>query len=197
MKIKRNDVYFIIKTSLFYCTISLGFSLSSIFFPDKTIVNPLPLGVFNVNEIAGHFLWGLVAAVVTMRLKYILLGGAFAVLIDSDHIINALQIEGISRMSHSIAFAMIAVIVMMLVFGKRDYILGAVAGASVLSHISYDLFVDDYSGFPLFTPFYNMSQHFATTSWVFFEIGAIMMIGIVTILVRQKALREEKPNTEK
>lgn len=186
MKIKKNDVYSVVKISLFYCVISLGFSLSSIFLPDKTIVNHLPLGVFNVSEVVGHFLWGLVAAVVTMRLKYILLGGAFAVLIDSDHIINVLQIEGISRMSHSIAFAVIAVIVVMLVFGKRDYILGAVAGASVLSHISYDLFVEDHSGIPLYAPFYTMSQHFAPTGWIFFEIGAIMIIGMVTILVREK-----------
>lgn len=194
MKIKRNEVYSIIKISLLYCTISLGFSLSSIFLPDKTIVNQIPLGALNVNEIVGHFLWGLVAAVVTMRLKYILLGGAFAVLIDSDHIINVLQIEGISRMSHSIAFAVIAVIVMMLVFEKRDYILGAIAGASVLSHMSYDLFVETYSGFPLFAPFYNIPQYFASTSWIFFEIGAIMIIGMITILVREKALRGEKSN---
>ncbi|HXX05705.1 MAG TPA: metal-dependent hydrolase [Candidatus Bathyarchaeia archaeon] len=197
MKFKRNDLYSVIKISLFYSAVSLAFSLSSVFLPDKTIVNQISPGALNVYEIAGHFLWGVVAAVVTLRLKYILLGGAFAVLIDSDHIINLLQTEGISRMSHSIAFAVIAVIIVMLVFGKRDYILGAIAGASVLSHISYDLFVDDYTGFPLFAPFNNISQHFAPTSWIYFEIMAIIIVGIITVLVRQKSLKEEKPSTER
>ncbi|MGI0073111.1 MAG: metal-dependent hydrolase [Nitrosotalea sp.] len=192
MKINRNDSYFIIKTSLFYCAISLGFSFLGIFLPDKThLISPLSVGAFNAYEIAGHILWGLAAAVVTMRLKYILLGGAFAVLIDSDHIVNVLQIEGISRMSHSIAFAAISVIIIMLVFGKRDYILGAIAGASVFSHISYDLFVEN-TDFPLFTPFYNVTQYFASSDWIFFEIAAIVIIGMVTVLVRENALKSEQ-----
>jgi hypothetical protein len=192
MKINRNDSYFIIKTSLFYCAISLGFSFSGILLPDKThLVNPLSAGAFNAYEIAGHILWGLAAAVVTMRLKYILLGGAFAVLIDSDHIVGVLQIEEISRMSHSIVFATISIIVIMLVFGKKDYILGAVAGASVFSHMSYDLFVEP-TGFPLFTPFYNITQHFASSDWIHFEMIAIVIIGVVTVLARENASKSKQ-----
>lgn len=189
MKINKKDAYFIIKASLLYCVISLGFSFSGILLPDKVpLINPLING-FNVKEIAGHILWGLVAAAVTLRLKYVILGGALAVLIDSDHIINILQIEGIPRMSHSIAFAGISLIVMMLVFGKRDYILGAVAAASVLSHMSYDLFVTE-SAFPLFTPIYNMPIHVRSINWIFFEIVAMAIIGVVALLVRKNALKK-------
>jgi hypothetical protein len=188
LKINKKDAYFIIKASLFYCVISLGFSFSSILLPDKVpLINPLLYGI-NAKEIIGHILWGFVAATVTLRLKYVLLGGAFAVLIDSDHVIDLLQIEGISRMSHSIAFAGISLIVMMLVFRKRDYILGAVAAASVLSHISYDLFVGD-TFFPLFTPIYSISVHLRSVNWIFFEIVAMVIMGVVALLVRKNALK--------
>jgi len=189
LKINKKDAYFIIKASLLYCIISLGFSFSGVLLPDKVLlINPLINGL-NVQEIAGHILWGLVAASVTLRLKYVILGGALAILIDSDHIINTLQIEGISRMSHSIAFACISLIVMMLVFGKRDYILGAVSAASVLSHMSYDLFASEESAFPLFTPIYDMPIHFRSINWIFFEIAAIAIIGVVALLVRKNALK--------
>jgi hypothetical protein len=195
LQVNKKDAYFIVKASLLYCAISFGFSFLGIFLPDKVhLVSPLVAGTFNVKEMVGHILWGLVAASVTLRLKYILLGGAFAVLIDSDHIINLLQIDAVSRMSHSIAFAGISIVIMMLVFGKRDYVLGAVAGASVLSHMSYDLFVEN-TNFPLFTPLYDIAQNFASTNWIFFEIAAIIIIGVVTLLVREKALKKERPST--
>lgn len=191
MKINKKEASFIIKASLVYCAISFGFSFIGIFLPDKVhLVSPFIVGTFNVKEIAGHILWGLVAASVTLRLKYVLLGGAFAVMIDSDHVIDLLQMDAVSRMSHSIAFAGISIVIMMLVFGKRDYVLGAVAGASVLSHISYDLFVGD-TAFPLFTPIYDIAQHFASINWIFFEIAAIVIIGVVTLLVRENTLKKD------
>ena len=168
------------------------FSFSGILLADKTpLVNPLIHGTFDIKEIPGHFLWGFAAASVTWRLKYALLGGAFAVLIDFDHVISVLQMQGISHMSHSIAFAGISLVIMMLTFGKKDYILGAIALSSVLSHISYDLFGSD-DKFPLFSPVYNNPVYFASGYSILFEIAAIIIIGVVTLLVRKNHSKTEK-----
>ena len=192
VKISKKDSYFIIKASLFFAMVSMIFSFSGVLLADKThLINPLTHGTFDIKEIPGHFLWGFAAASATWRLKYALLGGAFAVLIDFDHAISILQIQGISHMSHSIAFAIISLVVMMLTFGKKDYVLGAVALSSVLTHISYDLFITN-DKFPLFTPVYNKPVYFVSGYSIFFEIGAIIIIGIVTLFVRKNYSKAEK-----
>ena len=185
MKISKKDFYFIIKASLFYGMISIIFSFSSVFLADKTtLVNPLH-GTFDIKEIPGHFLWGFAAASVTWRLKYALLGGVFAVFVDFDHVISILQMQGISHMSHSIAFAGISLVIMMITFGRKDYILGAVALSSVLTHISYDLFWSS-NKFPLFAPVYDTPVYFVSGYSMLFEIAAIIIIGATALIVRKK-----------
>ena len=192
MKINKKDLYFIIKVSLVYCAVSAIFSLVSIMYPDKyPQINPITHGSLNAGEIGGHFLWGLVAGAATLRIRYALLGGTFATLIDSDHLIGLLQVEGLPRMSHSISFAVISVIVLMSVFGKRDYLLGTIAATSVLTHVSYDI-LNDQSGFPLFTPLLNRMITFPTMDWIFFEIAAVVIIAVVSFFVRRKGLAEKQ-----
>jgi membrane-bound metal-dependent hydrolase YbcI (DUF457 family) len=94
-------------------------------------------------------------------------------------------------MSHSISFAVISVIVLMSVFGKRDYLLGTIAATSVLTHISYDI-LNDQSGFPLFTPLLNRMITFPTMDWIFFEIAAVVIIAVVSFFVRRKGLAEKQ-----
>ena len=84
--------------SLVYCSLSAGFSLVSIILSDRAVLqNPLEHTGFSISlkEIIGHFIFGAVAGIVTFRLKYILLGGMLAVLIDSDHLVGLLHVEGI------------------------------------------------------------------------------------------------------
>lgn len=186
MKVEKKDVLFVIAVSAVYCSLAAGFSLVSTVLPDKTILtNPIEHGGLNLKEITGHFAWGVVAAIVTLRVRYILLGGFLAVLIDSDHLIGLLHVEGISRMGHSITFAIIAVIVLMVLFRRNDYRLGAIVGTSILTHISYDIFSTE-SGFPIFTPFVNKIIEFPREEWILFEIVAIAIIGIVSFLVTKK-----------
>jgi len=188
LQIHKNDIYFIIRVSLVFCVLSASFSFVGAILPERMpLKNPIITGSINPKEIMGHLIWGLAAGAVTLRIKYALVGGSLAVLIDSDHLIHLLQIEGIPRMSHSILFAIISMIILMAVFGKRDYILGAIVATSVLTHISFDIFTDE-TGFPLFTPFLNKILSFPTMDWIFFEILAIIIIGIVTLLVRRKEL---------
>ena len=187
------DTKFIIEASVTYAALSAAFSVIGIFFvPERTLLpNPLTNGSLNVEEVIVHIIWGLIACAVTLRLKYFLLGGLFAVLVDSDHLVNLLNIEALSRMSHSMAFGMISVAVIMLVFGRKDLLLGATAFAALLSHMSYDIFVDD-TNFPLFTPFYNGSMPFHRTDWIFFEIAAVLIMIVATIIVRRQEVKRSK-----
>ena len=186
MKLERKDIYFIIGVSVVYCSLSAGFSLVSIILPDKiTMVNPIEYGSLNIKEIGGHFIWGAVAAAVTLRVRYILLGGLLAVLIDSDHLVGLLHIEGIPRMSHSITFAIIATVVLMLVVSRRDYRLGTIVGTSILTHISYDIFDGPY-GFPILTPFVNTIIQLPRIDWMWFEIAAIVIIGVSSFIIAKK-----------
>lgn len=195
MQINKKDVYFITSVSLVFCTISAILSFTGMFLPGKILLNPIAISL-NAKEVAGHFVWGLVAGAATFRVKYALLGGSFAVLIDSDHLIALLQTEAIPRMSHSIIFAAISAIVLMAIFGRRDYILGTIAATSVATHISYDIF-NGGSGFPLFTPFLNSILSFPKMDWIFFEIAAIIIIAVVTFLVKRKEFAEKQKVSQK
>lgn len=186
MKIEKKDILFIVGVSLVYCSLSASFSLVSTILPDRMVLlNPIEHGSLTLKEIVGHFVFGAIAGIVTLKLKYILLGGILAVLIDSDHLVGLLHIEGIPRMGHSITFAILSTIVLMLVFHKKDYRLGAIVATSVLTHISYDMF-DGGFGYPIFTPFVNKIIELPRDGWIIFEIAAIIIVGIVSLLVKRK-----------
>lgn len=189
MKIDTN----LIRVSMTYAALSAAFSVIGIFFvPERTLLpNPITNGTLNAEEVIVHIIWGLVVGAVTLRLKYFLLSGSFAVLIDSDHFVNLLHMEAFSRMSHSITFGIISVLVMMLVFGRKDYLLGATAFAALLSHLSYDIFVDE-TNFPLFTPFYNGAIPFHSEGWILLEIAAVSIMIVATIITRKQELKRSK-----
>jgi hypothetical protein len=182
------DFKFITKCAITYCILSAGFSFVGIFLAEK---GPLesPAGRLNLHEISGHILWGLVAGAVTLSIRYTILTGLFAVLIDSDHLIALTHLDALDRMSHSIAFGIVAVIILMILFGKKDYLLGASVVAGVLAHFSFDIFSGKDSKFPLFTPFYNHQISFPNADWIYFEIAAIVIIGIITIFARKRSLK--------
>jgi hypothetical protein len=186
LKIQKQDIIFVVGVSLVYCSLSAGFSLISTILPDKMILlNPIENGSLSVRETVGHFVWGAVAGIVTLKLRYILLGGLLAVLIDSDHLVGLLHVEGIPRMSHSITFAILATVVVLLVFSRKDYRLAAIVATSVLTHISYDMFAEGF-GFPVFTPFVNKIIDLPRTDWLILEISAICIVGIVSFIVTRK-----------
>ncbi|SRR5579885_221199 len=181
----RNDARYIIKTALVFCALSAAFSFVGMLLPEKGPL-PNPSGALNAREIGGHILWGLAAGAVFLNARYVIITGLFAVLIDSDHLIALLHVDALSRISHSFAFSVIAVITLMISFGRRDVKLGAAAFVGVLSHLSYDTFAGEDGKFPLFVPFYNHQITFPNIDWVYFELAAVAVSGIVTILaVRQ------------
>ena len=186
MKVQKQDIIFIVGISLVYCSLSAGFSLIGTILPDKMVLlNPIENGSLSVKEIVGHFVWGAVAGIVTLKLRYILLGGLLSALIDSDHLVGLLHVEGIPRMSHSITFAILATVVLLLVFSRKDYRLAAIVATSVLTHISYDMFAGGF-GFPVFTPFVNKIVNLPRTDWLILETSAILIVGIVSFIVTRK-----------
>ncbi len=184
----KKDVGYVIKTSLVFCALSATFSLVGLLLPERGPQTNPSVGL-NLHEILGHMLWGLVAGTVFLSARYAIITGLFAVLIDSDHLIALLHVDALARMSHSIMFSAIAIVVLMISFGRKDYRLGAAAFVGVLSHLSFDTFAGDDGKFPLFVPFYNHDIIFPNIDWIYFEIAAVAVAGIVTILVsRQKKI---------
>jgi hypothetical protein len=186
----KKDAGFIVKTSLLFCALSAAFSFVGMLLPEK---GPLlsPVGGLNIHEIGGHLFWGLLAGAAFLSVRYFIITGIFAVLIDSDHLIALLHVDALSRMSHSIAFGVIAVVVLMALFGRKDYKLGAAVFAAVLSHLSFDTFAGYDGRFPLFVPFYNHQLIFPNIDWIYFEVAAITIVGIVTILTKRQTSKLE------
>lgn len=183
LQIQKKDIKYIIKTALVYCALSATFSLIGLFLAEKGPL-PNPIGSLSIQEITGHFLWGIIIGLVTLSVRYILIAGLFAVLIDSDHLIGLTHFDALGRISHSISFGIVSLVVLTILFGKKDWRLATIAFAAVLSHISFDIFDGD-SKFPIFSPFYNHMISFTHTDWLYFEIAAVIMVGVVLLIQKR------------
>ena len=93
-----------------------------------------------------------------LSLRYIILAGLFPIILDADHFLQFLDIEMTMRMAHSLPFALIAIVVMMLLFGKKDLRLIAVSAAAVFCHISFDIILNGSTEFPFLAPFLSFSS---------------------------------------
>jgi len=192
------QVKFFIKSCAIFSILSFGFSLTGFLFPDDSSIIGDPLIVSNpsLEHILGHVFFGMIAGVLSLRLKYVFLIGAFALLLDADHLLQFFNVEMISRMVHSVPFAIIIAVIMLYVFGKKDYRLAAISFSAIISHIAYDiLFVGQIypgsaSGFPLFSPFTVEIIKFQGLDWLYLEILAIVIIGIIAILDRKISIKK-------
>jgi len=183
---------FIVKTSTLYGILAAVFSLVGLFLSSAYLVgNPLEVSGISVEHVTGHIVLGLMIGLVTFRLKYFLIGGIFSIILDTDHLIQFLGIEVVPRMAHSISFGLIAIFVMMIIFGKRDYLLGAISFAAVLSHISFDILLSGTSEFPFFTPFTSEVTIFKGYDWILMEIVAVMLVGISVLISKRKKMKNE------
>ena len=136
----KDFVKFILKNSIIFALVSFAFSMIGAFFPESefTVVigNPLVVSSVTYEHVLGHIFWGAIIGLGTLSIKYIILGGSFAIFLDSDHLLQFLDIELVSRMSHSIPFAVIASIVFFVILRGKDIRICAVAFGAVLSHLS-------------------------------------------------------------
>lgn len=191
------QIKFVIKSCAIFSILSLGFSLTGFLFPDDSSIIGDPLIVSNpsLEHILGHVFFGMIAGALSLRLKYVFLIGAFALLLDADHLLQFFNVEMISRMVHSVPFAIIIAVIMLYVFGKKDYRLAAISFSAIISHIAFDvwfvgqIYPGSTGGFPLFSPFTVEIIRFQGLDWLYLEILAIAIVGIIAILDRKISIK--------
>ena len=191
------QIKFFIKSCAIFSILSLGFSMTGFLFPEDSAVLGSPLIVSNpsLEHIFGHVFFGIIVGVISLSLRYVFLSGALALLLDADHLLQFFNVEMIGRMVHSVPFAIIIAVIMLYVFGKKDYRLAAVAFSAIISHIAFDvwfvgqIYPGSTSGFPLFSPFTVEIIRFQGLDWLYLEILAIAIVGIIAILDRKISIK--------
>ena len=191
------QIKFFIKACTIFTILSFCFSLTGFLFPDDSYIlgNPLIVSNPTPEHILGHVFFGMIAGVLSLRLKYVFVLGAFALLLDADHLLQFFNVEMINRMVHSVPFAIIIAVIMLYVFGKKDYRLAAVAFSAIISHIAFDvwfvgqIYPGSTGGFPLFSPFTVEIIRFQGLDWLYLEILAIAIVGIIAILNRKISIK--------
>ena len=194
----KDSIKFILKNSIIFALVSLGFSMIGALFPESeftfVIGNPLVVSSVTYEHVLGHIFWGAIIGLGTLSIRYIILGGSFAIFLDADHLLQFLDIELVSRMSHSIPFAVIVSIVFFVVLRRKDIRICAVAFGAVLSHIAFDIFLADVAlnsdtEFPLFSPFTFETVSFQGLDWLGIQIIGITIVAVVSYFYKRKQIR--------
>ena len=196
MKISE-QIKFFIKSCVIFSVLSFGFSLTGFLFPDDSYIigNPLIVSNPTLEHIFGHVAFGMIAGAISLSLRYVFLSGALALLVDADHLLQFLDVEMISRMVHSLPFAIIIAVIMLYVFGKKDYRLAAISFSAIISHIAFDTWLagqihpGSTGGFPLFSPITLEIIRFQGLDWLYLEILAVVIIGIIAMLDRKISIK--------
>ena len=193
--ILSKEIKFFVKACIIFSVLSFGFSLTGLLFPDDDSFfyagNPLIVSHPSFEHIFGHLMFGMIAGAISLSLRYVFLSAFFALLVDADHLLQFFNIEMISRMSHSIPFAIIIAVVMLYVFGKKDYRLAAISFFAIITHIAFDTFLvgqiypGSTGGFPLFAPITLEFFQLQGLDWLYLEILAVGIIGIIAMLDRK------------
>ena len=194
----KDSIKFILKNSIIFALVSLGFSMIGALFPESeftfVIGNPLVVSSVTYEHVLGHIFWGAVIGLGTLSIRYIILGGSFAIFLDADHLLQFLDIELVSRMSHSIPFAVIVSIVFFVILRGKDIRICAVAFGAVLSHIAFDIFLADVAfnsdtKFPLFSPFTFETVSFQGLDWLGIQIIGVITVVVASYLYKRKEIR--------
>ena len=182
-------IKYFIKTNFIYGLCALLFSLIGILSPIATEQNS-PLSSATIEHISGHIIWGMMVGLLSFSIRTMFLSGSFALILDADHIINFFGVDAISRMGHSIPFAILIFFVMTVIYGKKKIILAAVSVAAVFSHISFDTLIGTGS-FPLLIPFSNSFYDFDDSYWIAFQ-GIAGCIILCAWMINKKYYNQSK-----
>ena len=194
----NNTIKFWLKTFLTYGLLSLSFSLIGIVLDsfsddikkdDKVGIDILKSA--SLEHVLGHIGFGMIVALPTLAYRYIIASGGFAIILDADHLIQFIGIENIARLGHGFIFAILVVIVMMFLFGKKDYFLGVISFAAILSHISFDILIGGGSAFPLFAPITMDLLTFQVNDWLLVLISGVLIVLSIKIIVSRKIYFEK------
>ena len=201
----KDHIKFILKNSIIFAIVSFAFSMIGAFFPESeftfVIGNPLVVSGVTYEHVLGHIFWGAVIGLGTLSIRYIILGGSFAIFLDSDHLLQFLDIELVSRMSHSIPFAVIVSIVFFVILRGKDIRICAVAFGAVLSHIAFDVFLADVllnsaTKFPLFSPFTFETVSLQGLDWLGIQIIGVSIVAITSYFFKRKEINVKNSLTK-
>ncbi|MDC0169714.1 hypothetical protein OAI67_01495 [Candidatus Nitrosopelagicus sp.] len=201
----KDHIKFILKNSIIFAIVSFSFSMIGAFFPESeftfVIGNPLVVSSVTYEHVLGHIFWGAVIGLGTLSIRYIILGGSFAIFLDSDHLLQFLDIELVSRMSHSIPFAVIVSIVFFVILRGKDIRICAVAFGAVLSHIAFDVFLADAllnssTEFPLFSPFTFETVSLQGLDWLGIQIIGVSIVAITSYYFKRKEIKVKNSLTK-
>ena len=186
----RPSICFIVKASLVYGGIAFAFSMLGTVLSDAFVIgNPLYHSTTTPEHVVGHIVWGLIPGLAFLSLRYIILAGLFPIILDADHLLQFLEIEMIPRMAHSMPFILIIIVVMMLLFGKKDLRLIAVSIAAVFCHMSFDTILGGSTEFPVLAPFTSQFFTFSGIDWIVFEVIAVAIIITASVIVKKNYSR--------
>ncbi|MDC0240997.1 hypothetical protein OAK66_00980 [Candidatus Nitrosopelagicus sp.] len=201
----KDIIKFILKNSIIFAIVSFAFSMIGGSFPESefTVVigNPLVVSSITYEHVLGHIFWGAVIGLGTLSIRYIILGGSFAIFLDSDHLLQFLDIELVSRMSHSIPFAVIVSMVFFVILRGKDIRICAVAFGAVLSHIAFDVFLADVllnsaTKFPLFSPFTFEAVPLQGLDWLGIQIIGVSIVAITSYFFKRKEINVKNSLTK-
>ena len=183
-------IYFIVKACLVYGGTALAFSMLSTILPGTFVIgSPFEVSTITPEHVIGHIVWGLIPGLAFLSLRYIILAGLFPIILDADHLLQFLEIEMIPRMAHSMPFILIVIVVMMLLFGRKDLRLIAVSIAAVFSHMSFDTILGGSTEFPVLAPFTSQFFTFSSVDWIVFEVIAVTVILTASVIVKKNYSR--------
>jgi hypothetical protein len=131
-------------------------------------------------EVSGHIAFGIIAAVPTFDASLIFFCAGESILIDSDHILSALNYPVDGRLAHSVFFAIFAATLISYVArpGKRSKrAVFLVTLAAIPAHMSYDVFAGD-GFFPILTPLSFVTYSFPYWTWPVLLIVAMTLTGL-------------------
>ena len=201
----KDIIKFILKNTIVFAIVSFAFSMIGAFFPESeftfVIGNPLVVSGVTYEHVLGHIFWGAVIGLGTLSIRYIILGGSFAIFLDSDHLLQFLDIELVSRMSHSIPFAVIVSIVFFVILRGKDIRICAVAFGAVLSHIAFDIFLADVllnsdTKFPLFSPFTFETVSLQGLDWLGIQIIGVSIVAITSYFFKRNEIKVKNSLTK-
>ena len=182
-----SNISFILKTSVAYGVLAFSFSMIGLILPDSFVVgNPLEVSGISFEHVFGHIMWGLIAGIASFSFRYAILSGLFPIILDFDHLLQFFEVEMIPRMAHSFTFGLIAMVVMMIIFGRKDLRLAAISIAAVFSHLSFDIFLVGGTEFPVFAPFTSDFITFTESYWILFQFISIAIIFVASIIFFKK-----------
>jgi len=126
--------------------------------------------------------------IVSFKFKYFVIAGLFPIILDADHVLSIFDIEILPRMAHSLLFGAFAAIIMTAVFRRSDVLLIMISLSAVFAHMSFDIFRANSFGFPIFAPFNNNVFAFNHHDWIAFEIIAISLVAIGTLITQRQKI---------